>query len=313
MSSSRFGPPTLRGLCVAVAAASVLTACGGDDDAGSTPSAQNSGPCATTSTSGATGVSLLPVAPASLTVTDPGGGTRAVLAESPNISAAQQITMTTRSSEARAGGQTVQTVAMPLTARFGCTDPTGVELTLGAVTSPDVVLADELTAEHGALAGLSLGPGTMPVSLRIIPPPSASSQARSAVEQSLVQALQHSVAFPTTPVGIGAKWRMTRTISGAATTTQTIDATLRSRTGDTVVVDVKIDESPVDDVFAVPGTSQTLRISRYSMSGAGTLTVDLHRALPTSGQVAMRGARELVGGGAPLVQEMGFEVSYASS
>lgn len=313
MSYFRFGPPMLRGMCLAVAAAAALTACGDGDDSSSTPSAPNTGPCATTSTSGAQGVSLLPVAPASLTVTEPGAGPRTLLAESPNVTAAQQVTMTTRSSEARAGGQTVQTVVMPLTARIGCADPTDVELTLGAVTSPDVVLADELKAEHGALAGLSLGPGTMPVSLRIIPPAAASSQARSAVEQSLVAALRHSVAFPTTPVGIGARWRMTRTISGAATITQTIDATLRSRTGDTVVVDVTVDEAPVNDVFAVPGTNQTLRISRYSMSGAGTLTVDLHRALPTSGQLAMRGARELAGGGAPLVQEMGFEVSYAPS
>ncbi|NMO04193.1 hypothetical protein HH308_23530 [Gordonia sp. TBRC 11910] len=300
----------VRGLCCAAALAAVLTACGGEP--ASTPSASNDGPCATTSTSGAAGVSLLPITPASVTVTDPGAADRKVLAASPDITAAQQVTITTTSSEARAGGQTTQSVTMPLTARIGCTDPTDVEMSLGAVTSPDVVLADALKAEHNARVGMSLGPGTMPVSLRISAPDAASSQARSAVEQTLVQTLQHSVAFPITPVGTGATWRSVRTLTGAATTTQTITSTLRSRTGDTVTIDVTVDETPVNDVFAVPGTNQTLRINRYSMTGTGTLTMDLRRALPTSGTITTNGARELVGAGAPLLQQMGFSVSYAS-
>ncbi|MFW0791654.1 hypothetical protein [Gordonia sp. CPCC 205333] len=312
MSSPHSGPHTaLRGVCCAVALTTVLSACGGGDSE-SAPVASNTGPCATESTSGAEGVNLLPITPASVSVNDAGAMPRQLLGGSPNVTAAQQVTLTTTSTEERSGGRTEQTVTMPLTARIGCEDPTNVEMTLGEVSSPDVLLNDELKAERDALAGMSLGPGAAPISLRIAPPDAASSQARAAVEQALIQALQHSVRLPSDQVGVGAKWRSTRTIAGAATTKQTIDATLRSRTGDTAVVDVTIDESPVNDVFAVPGTNQTLRIKRYSMTGKGTVTLDLHRALPLSGIITMTGGRELVGDGDPLLQGMGFTVTYRS-
>lgn len=293
----------------ALAVALAVSACGSDEPQ-STPASD--GPCATTSTSGAPGVSLLPVTPAVITVVDAGAGSRAVLASKPNISAAQRVTLTTTSSEARSGGQTVQSVTMPLTARIGCTDNTNVELNLGDVTSTDSVLADELKAERNSRAGMSLGPGTMPISLRLAAPDAASSQARAAVEQSLVQALQYSVAFPTTPVGDGAKWTSVRTLTGAVTATQTITATLRSRVGNSVTLDVAVDETPINDVFAVPGTDQTLHISRYSMSGTGTVVTDLDRALPSSAQLDVKGARELVGNGEPLLQQMALTVRWAT-
>ncbi|GAB19318.1 hypothetical protein GOEFS_081_00070 [Gordonia effusa NBRC 100432] len=313
MSSPHSGARTaVRGMCCALALTTALSACGSKDSEPAPALVSNTGPCATESTSGAKGVNLLPITPASVGVSNLGGQPRELLAASPNTTAAQQVTITTTSTEERASGRTEQTVTMPITARIGCDDPTNVEMTLGEVTSPDVVLADDLKAERNSLAGMSIGPGSAPISLRIAPPDAASSQARSAVEQALVQALQHSIRLAQVPVGVGAVWKSTRTITGAATTTQTIEATLRSRKDDVVVLDVTVDETPVNDVFAVPGTNQTLRIKRYTMTGKGTITMDLHRALPSSGSITMTGARELVGNGAPLLQGMGFTVTYRS-
>ena len=65
-----------------------------------------------------------------------------------------------------------------------------LELDLGTVTSPDTTLNDELSAMAGAKAGLTLGPGLAPVSLRIAPPEPAGGEARLAVEQALVSAVQ---------------------------------------------------------------------------------------------------------------------------
>lgn len=300
----------LSAACCALLISVAATACGSGDSG--RDNAASDGPCATSSTSGRDGVRLLPVAPATVAVTNPGGQPRAPLGVRPNIDSPQLVTLTTESTEARSGGRTDQTVTLPMTARIGCDDPTDVEMSLGAVSSPDPALNGALAAERDALAGMSLGPGTMPMSLRLIPPGDASSQARSAVEQALVQALQNSVPMPTAPVGPGATWTVVRTLTGAMTTTSTITATLRSRTGDTAVIDVSVDETPINDVFAIPGSTKTLTINRYAMSGTGSLTVDLARAFPTAGRIDMRGARELAGDGAPLTQQLGFAVSWST-
>ncbi|NED65450.1 hypothetical protein G3I15_31435, partial [Streptomyces sp. SID10244] len=77
---------------------------------------------------------------------------------------------------------------------------------LGRVTSPEPVLADQLRAVENSRAGLAIGPGGMPISLRLLPAEDAGPEARSAVEQSFVQALQLSVPVPTEPIGPGARW-----------------------------------------------------------------------------------------------------------
>lgn len=257
---------------------------------------------------------LLPVPPATVTVLDAGAGERQVLAAGPNVAAPQQVTLTTASNVASVAGGEDQTVTLPLTARFGCTDPTDLEITIGAATSPDPTLAGQLSPVDGSLGGLAIGPGLMPISLRLLPADDAGPQARLAVEQALLQALQKSVPLPTTPVGVGARWRVVRTISAAATVTQTIEAHLASRDGSRLVLEVTADESPVDATFAVPGTGSTLTITRFTSTGQGRLTVDLTRGLPVDGEFRFTGARELVGTdpNAPLTQQTGLSVTWKS-
>lgn len=277
--------------------------------ASSSPAA---GGCATESTAGTAGVNLLPIPPAKVTVTDAGAGDRRVPASTPQRSSPQSVTVTTTSSVNSAGDQDSQSVALPMTGRFGCTDATDLELTLGPATSPDTALADQLRPVDGSRAGLAIGPGTMPISLRLLPAAQAGPEARSAVEQALVQALQLSVPLPTQPIAMGAQWTAERTISAAVTVTQRIDARLRSWTGDRLVVDVTVDETPVNSVFTLPGSGETLQISRFANSGTGEVTMDLRRGLPVGGQITMTGARELVGTDPahPLLQQTGLSVQW---
>lgn len=155
-------------------------------------------------------------------------------------------------------------------------------------------------------------PGLVPISLRISPPEDAGSAARLAVEQSLVQALQRSVPLPTEPVGDGARWTVQRTIESSVTLTQTMQVELVGLDGDRVELEVSVEEEPVDDVFRIPGSDETLRIARYSMSGSGKLTVDLARAMPVRGDLTLSGARELVGAdpAMPVIQQTGFTLTW---
>ena len=159
---------------------------------------------------------------------------------------------------------------------------------------------------------MAVGPGIMPISLRLLPTGSSGPEARHAIEQSLVQALQVSVALPTVPVGVGAVWTSQRSISGAVTVTQVMTITLTSWTGNRVVLGVTLEETPINSVFAVPGTSETITLRRYSNEGTGTVTVDLGRALPDHAALTLTGARELVGSdeSAPIVQRTGATVNW---
>ncbi|GAC70016.1 hypothetical protein GS4_30_00880 [Gordonia soli NBRC 108243] len=292
----------------------MLSACGsGDDDSSAASSGSDtSAGCATDTTAGKPGVNLLPIPPAQVVVSDKGSGPAQVLAAEPDRRTPQRVTLVTTSSVASAGARDAQTVELPLTAQMHCTDNTDLEMTLGRATSPDVVLDDQLRPVDGSAAGLAIGPGSSPISLRLIPAAEAGSEARSAIEQSLVQSLQKSVALPTEPIAPGARWQIRRTISSAATVVQTIDATLRSVADGRAQIDISVDEEPVDSVFSIPGTNKTLTISRYSMSGTGSVTVDLARVLPVAGELRMDGARELVGADAnqPLIQQTGFSMTW---
>ncbi|UVF78320.1 hypothetical protein [Gordonia mangrovi] len=305
--------PRLASLTVAAALLIGLTGCGSDDpSADSATSAAVSDGCAQESTSGLDGVNLLPIPPATVTVIDAGGGEKRLPAAAPDRADAQTVTLTTTSSVRSPGSDESQTVEMPLRALFHCTDSTDLEMTLGDVTSPDAVLADQLTAVAGSRAGLAIGPGTMPISLRLLPAEEAGPEARLAVEQTLVQALQLSVPVPTEPIGIGARWRSERTIDSAVTVTQQIDATLTGWAGDRMTVDVTVEETPVNSVFAIPGSGGSLTIARFSNAGAGELTIDLTRGLPASGSIELSGARELVGADPtqPLIQQTGLSVRW---
>lgn len=61
-----------------------------------------------------------------------------------------------------------------------------------------------------------------------------------------------------------------------------------------LTVDYSVDESPVDSTFRLPDGG-VLTIESYSMTGTGTVVVDLARGVPVSGQSTISGGRTLVG------------------
>ncbi|MBT0565247.1 hypothetical protein KIK15_00480 [Williamsia sp. CHRR-6] len=300
-----------------------MTACGsgGSESTASsraTTSSTSAG-CTTDSTVNAPAVSLLPIPPAAVTVDDPGVEPRVVTAASADNTSPQRVVLRTSSTSTSAGpGRPAenrdQSVELGLTARFLCTDPTDVELALDSATSPEPGLASSLRKVVGSRAGLAVASGSVPGALRLLPAAEADDAARSAVEQSLLQALTQSVTLPTVPIGVGARWRAVRTVSGGATVTQTLTATLRARSGNRLTVDVAIDEEPVNSVFVVPGTDTTLTIAAYSSSGTGTVTLDLSRGLPVDGGLTVSGGRSLVGAdpNAPLLQRTSFSARWQS-
>ncbi|MEO9327617.1 hypothetical protein [Gordonia aurantiaca] len=298
--------------CAVIAATSLLVAgCSSDSD-GAAPSSAAAGGCVTGSPSRDAGAAPLPIAPAKVTVVDAGTGERRVPTARPDLGSAQQVTLVTTSQASSAGSAEAQTVETPLTARFVCDKQAEVELDLGTVTSPDAQLNAPLEAMSGTRGGLTLGAGLAPVAVRLAPPEEAGEQARLAVEQSMVTALNTSITLPTEPIGVGARWRTERTISAAATVTQTIDARLAAWDGDRLTIEFTAEETPVNSVFAIPGSTDTLTISRFSSEGGGTVEVDLTRGLPVGGELTYSGARELVGAdpARPLVQKTGLTVTW---
>ncbi len=316
MSAPRLAPVLFSALC---ASALILTACGGDQ----TPVADPDRPCAAPdSLSSARTIDL---APAQVKLTDPGAQPRRPVAAEPRTDGPQRVTLSTSSRETSVlGGQdpgadaaaptsTSESVTLPLTARTVCTDAARLELTLGAPTSPDTALAPQLPAFDGALAGVRYGPGLAPVALQLAPPAQAQAPATRAVEQSLLNAFTYAVPIPAGELGSGATWTVTRTVSAASTVAQTMTVTLVSHDGDLLVLDVSVDETPTEPIFRIPGSAQTLELTRYSNSGSGRLTVDLRTLLPQSGSLELTGARELVGDdpATPILQQTGLSVSWA--
>ncbi|MGJ0120876.1 hypothetical protein ACQ7HM_16870 [Williamsia sp. MIQD14] len=307
------------GACAVIAA--VVAACGSADPGpGGASSSSAAAGCTTDSTVGASGASLLPVPPAAVEVLDSGAAPLIAPVGSPTTTSAQQVRLVTTSSstslsQGQAPSDDAQTVDLPITAQVLCGDPTDIELTLGAASSPSPDLSASLAAVRGSRAGLAVAAGSVPIALRIVPAAGADDAARSAIEQTLVQALQRSVTLPRDPIGVGARWRSVRTITGAATLRQTITSTLRARTGSTLQIDVTVDEEPVNAVFTIPGSDQTLTIASYSMAGAGSMTLDLSRGLPMSGELSIDGGRSLVGSDAarPLVQKTGVDIRWETT
>lgn len=291
-----------------------LAACGSDEDQAPPPAPTG---CATDSTSGQSAAALLPVPPAKVTVRSAGADPRTVALSAfdrANAQPARLVTTSTASAPSADAGQTTTatTVDLPMTARVNCTDATDIDLRIGAASSPDSTLNIALKAQNGSRAGMSIGPGVVPISLRILPGSDADDNARQAVEESLVATFQRSVTLPTEPIGVGAQWEAIRTVNAGATVRQTINATLTARDGDRLTIDYTIDESPVDSTFRLPDGG-VLTIDSYSMNGSGSVVVDLARGVPVSGQSKISGGRTLVGAdqSQPFSQLLGFESTWS--
>ncbi|GAC55893.1 hypothetical protein GOHSU_02_00360 [Gordonia hirsuta DSM 44140 = NBRC 16056] len=298
-----------------LSAAIVLTLTGCSTD--QSPAADPARGCESRSSVRADDVRPIDLALPQVTVTAPGDGQLQVPAVAPRTDTPQRVTVSTASRETSVIGTdtdppttNVEEVSSALIVRAVCDDPTNAEFTFGEVTSPDTAL--DLATFDGATGGVSYSPGLAANSLRIFPPADAGDPASRAVEQSLLNAMAHSIPLPTEPIGAGARWRVERTITAATRVRQTIEATLKSWEGDRLTLEIILEENPVDPTFRIPGMSSTLDITRYSNSGTGTVTVDLRSFFPVDGSLTLTGARELVGAdpNRPILQHTSFALAW---
>lgn len=287
ISTNRTSTRPFRALAAAAAVAALLAGCSSSD--GDAPS-ENS---ATATTSGVS----LPVTPVSTELVDPGAEPRGAL--TPELAGEQSVQLTTRSSVTQQiDDQAVQDfstpeLTLPLTARApDSADDREVNLRIGAATSADQRLTESLAPADGSEAGLTMTDTGAVTALRISPADDAQDSARAAVEQALNQAVYRSISFPEDDLGIGAVWTAKQQVISGLTLNQTTTATLRARDGDRLTVDVRIDQTPESTTLELPDDAGQLAIDSYTMSGTGTLEIDLTKPLPVGGEVTVGGHQQ---------------------
>ncbi|OZF45594.1 hypothetical protein CH293_21820 [Rhodococcus sp. 14-2470-1b] len=293
---------------MAVAATTLWAGCGSSDD--EAPSA--------TDTSATTSSVSLPVTPVTTTLVDAGAEPRAAMTR--NISGEQSVQLTTRSTVTQQiDDQAVQdfstpNLTIPLTARAA--EPRGneVDLTVGVATSADQRLTDDLAAADGSGAGLTVADGGAVTALSITPADAAQDAARAAIEQALNQAVYRSISFPEDDLGIGAVWTAQQQVISGLTLNQTTTATLRARDGDVLTIDLRIDQTPESTTLELPDDAGQLAIDSYTMSGTGSLRIDLTKPLPVSGEVTVGGSQQYsdTDGTTVLRQDISDTLEWAS-
>jgi len=103
-----------------------------------------------------------------------------------------------------------------------------------------------------------------------------------------------AVPFPREAVGLGAKWRGVSLLRvSGVNTKQTYEYTLRSRDGNVVVFDFTYTQTAPRQSVKLPGipSNAKVTISRYRVSGRGSMTVDLSQPLPSMGTTNASGTQ----------------------
>ncbi|OZD13242.1 hypothetical protein CH253_21870 [Rhodococcus sp. 06-156-3C] len=293
---------------MAVAATTLLAGCGSSDDEASSE----------TDTSATTSSVSLPVTPVTTTLVDPGAEPRTAVTR--NISGEQSVRLTTRSTVTQQiDDQAVQdfstpNLTVPLTARASGASGDEVDLTIGVATSADQRLTDQLAAADGSGAGLTVTDGGAVTALSITPADAAQDAARAAIEQALNQAVYRSISFPEEDLGIGAVWTAQQQVISGLTLNQTTTATLRAREGDVLTIDLRIDQTPESTTLELPDDAGQLAIDNYTMSGTGTLRIDLTKPLPVWGEVTVGGSQQYsdTDGTTVLRQDISDTLEWAS-
>lgn len=251
----------------------------------------------------------IPIPAATVTVDDPGAEPRTAVTIHPTeVQATSLFTNSLQVSQVTgdqpAGGN--EDLTVPITAQPQCAHPGRVTLFFGAPTSTDRATVEALATTAGTVGELrSAGDGAA-TALLLAAPAGTKPAAQSIFEQALLQTLSRTVVLPAEPIGPGARWTVTRHLRGETALTQTMHVTLAQTTPP--VLKVKIDESPDNNIFRIPGSNQKLTIDSFTSAGAAQVTLDPARALPVSGSLQLQGGRSLSGGegSKTLVQRTGF-------
>jgi hypothetical protein len=101
--------------------------------------------------------------------------------------------------------------------------------------------------------------------------------------QALGSTEQLSVALPTEPVGVGARWKASRAVQqNGLTLQQDMEYTVTSLASDSVVLDLVLVQSAKDQKLALPGAPPGTEATLRSLDGRGTssVTIRFNRVQP---------------------------------
>ena len=159
-----------------------------------------------------------------------------------------------------------------------------VSFTLGRPSPDNLELAEDVHSAEGFRLGWRAEDDGQVSTVRLAAPVDATDAGRATVEQSLMKLLSLPVVFPEEAVGPGATWSVDSRVTGESTLLQTTTYTLVSRDGDTVELDVEVQQRPALGALEMED-GQSLSVLNANTTSQGTLTVDLTRPLPVDGEV----------------------------
>ncbi|CAM3923767.1 hypothetical protein [Smaragdicoccus niigatensis] len=276
----------IRAQWVAVTAtmAVLITGCGNGSEA------QTNGPLVSSAVT-------VPLPTSVVELVDPGAAPRDVLTFHPDADKTQQATLRTGYTvEQRMNSQAPQDVpnpemTIPVTATASTND---IELTLGQATCPEAPLNKSLETAAGGRAGWKFGANGSLTALWLRPVDAADDNARAAIEQSFLLAVQYSMSLPGEAVGVGAMWRVRRDVLGTMPVQQITEVTLVERAGDQLTLDIHVVQEPRSSVWNLPDGQGTLKIDKYSMTGGGRVILDLSQPVPVEAHLTLTGEESYV-------------------
>lgn len=223
-----------------------------------------------------------------------GSGELRVLAYAPSrepATVAVTRSATARTSVPGADPTTDRTPAQTLTVE-GLSEPDVDGAQRATVTAREFTSVDELRAAQFATApGFSVtwnrtADGIVR-RLSLEAPSTATDAARAGVEIMANAVAEATVAWPTEPIGVGARWTVTRTVDDAVAPTRVVTYELTALDGDVATVSLDVDAPGTADTLNAPaadgGPGVTLEVDDYEVTGGGELTVDLRAPLPVDG------------------------------
>ena len=121
-------------------------------------------------------------------------------------------------------------------------------------------------------------------SLRLAAPQAANDDARSILEQAIVELTSMPIVFPDEEIGEGAVWTLDSRTSGDSTLLQTTTYTLENLTETGAELSLDISQRPALGALSMEDGGE-LEVMDTETRSSGNLTIDFSQPLPTSGNI----------------------------
>lgn len=291
-------PRGLRGAAALAATLALVAGCGSTGDDSTTPAdSSGSGDSASADTNrGDTNLGdtvTIAVPPTELTLLEPGSEPRITLGGPLPDDAAGDVSVFSSADIFQTiddePEQDFSTPAVTFEVSATVGDAGTIDMQLHNPSSPDPGLAGVVGSAEGAQVSVTVDNRRAISELRITPTAESSDTVRGTVEQAIYQLVYRTVVVPEAPVGVGAQWQFTQNVDSGLILNQTTTATLREITDGAAVIDLVIEQRPTSDTWTLPDDAGSLRVERYTTSGAGSITLDAQEPLPSAGSISLQG------------------------